>query len=288
MKSVKTYDHVNKNDETLSFEIARTGDIYVRMVGKPDVPHRHNYYTLIISKYARGKHIIDFKEYSLSNNTVFFVSPGQVHQIIEEKKPKGYVILFSDTFLVKNSISKSFINNLNLFREFGDSPPLELNNSTITKIWNYAQEIETIHQSDSVFKYESIGALLKLILIECNKNCDLPQIEVSETDRSSSVMYEFKSLIETNFSEWHSTSKYASELNITADYLNRLVKMQSGKTAKEHIQSRIIVEAKRLLYFSELSNKEIAFELGFTEPGNFSAFFKKCTGISPTQFVREN
>ncbi|MBL4708824.1 MAG: helix-turn-helix domain-containing protein, partial [Flavobacteriales bacterium] len=57
--------------------------------------------------------------------------------------------------------------------------------------------------------------------------------------------------------------------------------------AKEYIQSRIITEAKRLLYFSKLSNKQIGYELGFGEPANFSAFFKKCTGFSPSNFLQK-
>jgi AraC-like DNA-binding protein len=60
--------------------------------------------------------------------------------------------------------------------------------------------------------------------------------------------------------------------------------LQTGKTAKEHIQARIALEAKRLLHFSDLSVKEIGFQLGFPEPANFSAFFKKCTGSSPSNF----
>ncbi len=57
-----------------------------------------------------------------------------------------------------------------------------------------------------------------------------------------------------------------------------------GKTSKELIQSRISIEAKRMLYFSDLSIKEIGYELGFSEPANFSAFFKNCTGMSPSTF----
>jgi AraC-like DNA-binding protein len=63
-----------------------------------------------------------------------------------------------------------------------------------------------------------------------------------------------------------------------------VVKSLSGKTAKDFIQSRIIIEAKRMLYFTELSLKEIGYQLGFSEPANFSAFFKKSTGKSPSLF----
>ncbi|MEN8958192.1 MAG: helix-turn-helix domain-containing protein [Flavobacteriales bacterium] len=59
-----------------------------------------------------------------------------------------------------------------------------------------------------------------------------------------------------------------------------------GKTAKDYIQARIITEAKRLLYFTNLSNKEIGYELGFNEPANFSAFFKKNTEVSPSKFKK--
>ncbi len=85
------------------------------------------------------------------------------------------------------------------------------------------------------------------------------------------------------YSEWHLTTDYATELNVTPDYLNRVIKSLTGKTAKEFIQARIITEAKRLLYFSEMSAKEIGYNLGFSEPANFSAFFKKNTGFSPSK-----
>ena len=89
-----------------------------------------------------------------------------------------------------------------------------------------------------------------------------------------------------DYKKEHSTSYYANALYITPDHLNRTFKSKTGTTAKDYIQSRIITEAKRLLYFSDLANKEIAYELGFNEPGNFSAFFKKHTQLSPSNFKK--
>ena len=93
-------------------------------------------------------------------------------------------------------------------------------------------------------------------------------------------------LIEENYSNWHSVKEYAEHLNVTADHLNRVIKSLTGKTAKEQLLSKIILESKRMMYFSDLNLKQIGYELGFSEPANFSAYFKKYTGLSPTEFKK--
>ena len=130
----------------------------------------------------------------------------------------------------------------------------------------------------------SIGAFLKLLLIECNNICAINPLDSGIDSTGNFTLKAFKNLVNDSYKKEHSTSYYAEKLHITPDHLNRIVKTSIGKTAKEYIQTRIITAAKRLLYFSDLSNKEVGFELGFSEPANFSAFFKKYTSLSPTQF----
>ena len=284
LDSVKTYEQVNREDDSFSFRISKTESIYEKHGGKPDVPHRHNFYTVLIINKAKGTHSIDFNDYPLGNNQIFFISPGQVHQMREDEAAVGYSMVFSSQFLIKNNIAFSFIKDLHLFNEFGQSPPLTLSQEEIDKINAYAEDIFKLHHSEQAFKYDAIGSLLKLILIQCNNVCSLPNDFNQDLGSKNSTLVKFKDLVNIHHKEWHATSNYAEELFITPDYLNRIVKSQTGKTAKEHIQSRIIVAAKRLLYFSELSNKEIGFELGFSEPANFSAFFKHAEGQSPSQF----
>jgi len=85
-------------------------------------------------------------------------------------------------------------------------------------------------------------------------------------------------LLEKNYSQWHQVNTYAMQLNITPDYLNNVIKSSIGKTAKELIVQRIIMEAKRLGLHTVLSLKEIAFALGFEDPSHFSKFYKNETG----------
>jgi len=284
MSAVKIYQNVNSKNEGASFEIARMEDIYTRRNGKVDEPHRHNFYTVLIIDSARGIHNIDFNTYELADRQIFFVAPGQVHQVIETEKSLGFVMTFSNQFLLENSIPISFIDSLNLFQNYGQSPPLMPEDDPFEVIKGFTKEIYRLFQSDSGMKALSIGSFLKLLLIECNNICSINPIESDIDTTGDNLIRSFKKAVDLNYKNEHSTSYYANGLYITPDHLNRTIKAKMGTTAKDYIQARIITEAKRLLYFTDLSTKEIGYELGFNEPANFSAFFKKHTKLSPLNF----
>jgi AraC-like DNA-binding protein len=289
MNSLKTHNKVNSEKDVASFGISKMEDIYVKRIGKTDEPHRHNYFTVLIIKQAKGFHKIDFNSYELAQQQIFFVAPGQVHQLIETEKPVGFVMTFSNQFLIENSIPLAFISSLKLFQIYGQTPPLLPNKKQFDIIEYFSNTIFDLFTSNAQMKNLSIGAYLKLLLIECNNICSINPIETYIDSSVDNLIRKFKELVDTTYRAEHSTSYYANELHITPDHLNRTVKSKIGKTAKEYIQSRIITEAKRLLYFTDSNSKEIGYELGFNEPANFSAFFKKHTQLSPSNFKkREN
>ncbi|MXV37092.1 helix-turn-helix domain-containing protein [Flavobacteriaceae bacterium Ap0902] len=286
MESLKTYTKVNKRENSIHFGISKMEDIYIKREGKKDVPHRHKYYTILIIKHGNGEHKIDFTSYPLGKHQIFFVAPGQVHQVIENEKTLGFSIAFSNQFLIENSISLSFIENLNLFNNYGQSPPLNPKDTQFEAINGFAEKIFELYTGNAPMRFLSIGAFLKLLLIQCNNICTLHPIEPETNLTVNQIIKNFKEQVDQYYKEEHSTSFYAEKLNITPDYLNRKIKEKIGTTAKDYIQSRIITEAKRLLYFTDLSNKEIAYDLGFNEPSNFSNFFKKHTHSSPSNFKK--
>jgi AraC family transcriptional activator of pobA len=284
MKPVKTYANVNKEDLLSNFSISRMEDIYERHQGLVDEPHRHKYYTVLIVRKAKGLHKIDFNSYPLSDRQVYFVSPGQVHQVIEDQKSEGFALTFSTDFLIQNSIPLAFISDLNLFQNYGQSPPILPGELAFRKINTFALEVFQLFHSNQNSKFLSIGAYLKLILIECSNLCTLDHKD--RENGKSDFIRKFKTAVDEHYKEEHSSSFYAQLLSITPDHLNRIVKAKLGRTTKEYIQARITIEAKRLLYFTDLTNKEIGYELGFNQPANFSAFFKKCTKLSPSDFKK--
>jgi len=198
----------------------------------------------------------------------------------------GFSITFSHDFLLHNSIPLQFIQNLNLFNEFGDAPPLQAQGEDFDEILSFGEQLLQKKEVNNSFSFEAQGALLKLLLIKCNHLCDIDNSSAAQ-DQGNNLFMRYKDLINVNYHHWHNVSQYSSALHVSADYLNRISKTLSGKTAKEHIQGRIILAAKRMIYFSDLSHKEMAFELGFSEPSNFSSFFKKCTNYSPSEFKKK-
>src|SRR5690554_4562585 len=286
MNQVKTYQKVNSDDKKVSFGISKMEDIYTKRNGRVDEPHRHNFYTVLIIKKAKGQHKIDFNTYKLANRQVFFVAPGQVHQVVETEKSLGFAMTFSNQFLIENSIPISFIESLNLFQNYGQSPPLLPSIEQFNTIEQFAENIYSLFNSDTNMKGLSIGAFLKLLLIACNNICSINPIESDVDTSGDNLIRAFKKAVEKNYKKEHSTTFYANGLFITPDHLNRTFKARTGKTAKEYIQARIITEAKRLLYFTDSTTKEIAYSLGFSEPANFSAFFKNNTQVSPSHFKK--
>ena len=268
------------NNEKVFFAFRTMSENYNRTGGKPDIPHKHDFYTVILVRKALGSHFIDFAEFKMNSQTVFFVSPGQVHQIvIESSDPEGDILMFNDEFLSQNYISEQFITNLGLFSCGTGTPPIDLPFIVFEKLSSLSLEIKEAFGVDSSFKFDSIAALLKLFLIECNKLAIHPKDENPQTIQSGRpIVSMFKELINKHYSQWHKVAEYATAMSISPDYLNNVIKSNLGKTAKEMIFQRIVLEAKRMGLHTGLTNKEISYHLGFDDPSHFSKFFKNETG----------
>jgi len=221
MNTVKTYQEVNSENQNVHFGISKMEATYTKRNGKVDEPHRHNYYTVLIINKAKGQHKIDFNTYDLSNKQIFFVAPGQVHQVIETETPLGFALTFSTQFLVKNAIPLSFIASLNLFQNYGQSPPLIPSKKEFDDIEEFTKNIFSLFNSDAKMKNLSIGAFLKLLLIACNNICAINPIESDIDSPGDNLIRAFKSLVDNNYKKEHSTKHYATQLHITPDHLNR-------------------------------------------------------------------
>lgn len=281
---IKTYSLVDNNSQPIDFKLQSMEQIEERMAGLVDSPHRHDYYTIILIENGVGKHFVDFKEYEITAKSIYFIYPGQVHQVVTKAMPKGWVITFTNEFLVKHSISEQLINDVYLYNNFGESPPLPLHEHEVEAYNDLISQLRNLNHG-SAYSEDAKGSLLKLFLIKSHSLCTLSKsVHLQAIEPGSPIFKEFKNYIDKYFSNKHKVNDYANMLAVTSDYLNKVVKSLTGKSAKEYIQNRIMLEAKRTLLFTDLTNKELSYQLGFEEPAHFSNFFKRYSGVSPNDF----
>jgi AraC family transcriptional regulator, transcriptional activator of pobA len=285
-QEIKTYQLSEKSNFSPHFSFKKLEDLYSRLDGKrSNAPHRHNYYNIYYIEKGKGTHVVDFMEYEIEDNQLYFVLPGQMHRLVFEELPVGRIISFTEEFLITNAIPDYLINDIYLFDEYGQSPPLPIHENSLSVYQNLFAQIEFFSSSIEKYTMEAVGALVKLLLIQCNNHCSLNKSDNPQfLETTNHILRNFKQLLNKHYAESHMVNDYADKLAVTPDYLNKTVKSITGKSAKEHIQSKLIVEAKRSLLFSGLSGKELAYTLGFEESAHFNNFFKKNTGLTPTEF----
>lgn len=106
--------------------------------------------------------------------------------------------------------------------------------------------------------------------------------------RAEQVTKSFREILAEHFKAWKRPAAYAEKLNLSPAYLNECVKVTTGQPVSYHIQQRVILEAKRLIYHTSQSLKEIAADLGYDDYPYFSRLFTKVTGLSPVSFRQKN
>lgn len=273
---------VNKHFHYDALEnIFLTNEANQELVAKP---HRHDYFSIFWILEGEGYHNIEFNKIKLEKNQIYLIQPGQMHyfDIEEDKLPllKGHAILFSPDFLESYGIPLSFRNGLLPYLINGKVVVTTPNKKDIKKLSYLVGEMIEELNADYLLKMEQLSALIKSFLIinfRIEGNLDSHEIKI-ENPKQNEIVERFFKHLEKNYTELHKVSDYADLLSLTPNYLNEVIKANTGKSPKEIIQDRIILQAKRFIAYTDNTLKEIAFQLGFSEPTHFSKFFKSYTG----------
>lgn len=253
----------------------------------PESPHRHDHFTIMLVKNAEGSHQVDFQQYDFAPNMVFFISPEQIHHVhIEQGIPDGQVLMFTPDFLLQYSILPERLSDLDLFFNCDEAKPLHLSAEQMKALQLFLSKIAAENATENVYRWEAVGAWLKLLLLELRRmKSTLQQENIRWDKRKAEIVRQFKHDVEAHFREWHQVQQFAEAQNLSSNYLNEVIKAETGTSAKDFIQNRLLLEAKRLAQYSDLSAKQIAFALGYEDVAQFSKFFKKGEGVAFSLYV---
>ncbi len=247
--------------------------------------HKHTFYEILWNEKGISKQTIDYKEYEVLPNSLFFISPNQVHQFEEWKPLKGGTILFTEDFFLLNHNNKDRLFELSFLDNFYANPGIQLNKKDFIDI---KQTIHLIAEEQKrKDKSQTITQSLLHVLLEQVQRCIDTDTEKPISKKYLVIFKQFKNLLDKYFAENKTANFFAEQLHITAHHLNLVTKNVTGKTASEVIRARSILEAKRLLTFTDHTVFEIAYQLNYTDSSYFAKTFKAETKQSPIAFKKE-
>jgi len=239
-------------------------------------PHRHNFHQVLIFYKGGGTHDIDFTTYKAKKYTVHFVASNNVHLVLRSKGSSGCSLLFSNDYFDNDFIGKLPFSKTN--------PVLQLKESAFKML---AQSLDGI-KKEYLGKQEGyeniIRAYMQVLMLHLLREYRNLYPEEKEKDTRPELVNRFMQLLEKYYANHYNVEQYANELHISPKHLIEICKKRTGKTPLQHIREYTIREAKKLLYHTALSIKEIAFRLNFNDPANFSKYFKAATSYTPAEY----
>jgi len=253
-----------------------------------DHVQRNNYYSLIWVKEGEGKVKADFAEYDFNKNSLFAFSHYQPF-MFAARNIKGLAIHFHPDFFCIHKHQTEVACSGVLFNNIYQPPYISISDVSASSLDILVEQMKGEMKNTALAQYEILVSYLKIFLITTSrlKAEQQPEaLEVMSDLKEPFILQTLKDAIEKDFKKKHSASDYAETLNISAKALAKITKGYFNKTITELISERIIIEAKRELYLTKKTIKEIAYELGYDDEHYFSRFFKTNADISP-QVYRE-
>lgn len=245
------------------------------------LPHRKAHYLLVFTKQATGRHWVDAVPYVRQNHALYFSDPSQV-LVKEEPTPFwGTRLTFTDEFLALQP--NAALRHLPLLANPQNGHELRLTPADEAVVDDLLAQLAAEHHRPGEWQHALLSAYLTALLTYLSR-LYTEQFPGGEPSADQRLLRTYRASIETHYRERHEVAAYAELLHISAGHLSEVVKAQSGRSAIKHLHERLVLEAKRLLFYTPQSLKEIAFDLGFAEPSYFNRFFKRETGLTPAEY----
>ena len=230
----------------------------------------------------------NLQEFRLKKDSLFIFSPKHILQVQSNNRFKAHLIVIAPDFLKRINIDTKRM--MPLFLQFGSLPCLELTHAESQSLRSFISMVEQeLKGSETDFSSEIIGGLIAATIykvgdILTHYLTEHPEVDSPIHNRAEEYFRQFTELLGEHYKHERSVGFYARQLCITPKYLTTLIKRISGKSVSEWIDNYVILEAKTLLKYSNMSVQEIAYYLNFPNQSFFGSYFKRNAGMSPSQY----
>ncbi len=233
---------------------------------------------------------VDFTAYETQNPTLLFINTNQYLDIQSANENKAFLIHYNRDFYCIQIHDEEVACDGLLFNNIFENPTVDLQGDELQTISQlFAQISDELHVRDRSSE-EMIRTYLKQIIIRATRqwkkqNLQNEKLDLVSTDQD--FFRNFSRLVNIHYKEKHSVADYADLLNLAPKTLSNKFHKLNLENPNEMIKNRIVLEAKRLLLYSELTIKEIAFQLGYEDPAYFNRTFTQKSGKTPAAFRKE-
>ena len=230
----------------------------------------------------------NLQEFRLKKDSLFIFSPKHILQVQSNNRFKAHLIVIAPDFLKRINIDTKRM--MPLFLQFGSLPCMELTHAESQSLRSFISMVEQeLKGSETDFSSEIIGGLIAATIykvgdILTHYLTEHPEVDSPIHNRAEEYFRQFTELLGEHYKHERSVGFYARQLCITPKYLTTLIKRISGKSVSEWIDNYVILEAKTLLKYSNMSVQEISYQLNFPNQSFFGCYFKRLTGMSPSQY----
>ena len=230
----------------------------------------------------------NLQEFRLKKDSLFIFSPKHILQVQSNNRFKAHLIVIAPDFLKRINIDTKRM--MPLFLQFGSLPCMELTHAESQSLRSFISMVEQeLKGSETDFSSEIIGGLIAATIykvgdILTHYLTEHPEVDSPIHNRAEEYFRQFTELLGEHYKHERSVGFYARQLCITHKYLTTLIKRISGKSVSEWIDNYVILEAKTLLKYSNMSVQEIAYYLNFPNQSFFGSYFKRNAGMSPSQY----
>jgi len=247
--------------------------------------HRHTFYEIVYVDAGVGTHIIDFEAFPVRPATLYFLRPGQVHLWNYRSQPTGYLLVFTEEFLLTRPSREDLSRDVALFTALADVAELQLDAAQASWFVMTLKDIVREYQGAEDDHKSVLQAYVHVLLARAGRlvSSACPRQHIS---RSSLLVRQFNDLVTHRVQVEQSVRAFSDQLGVTPSHLADIVKGLTGRTPSEIIRGARIVEAKRLLEYTEKTVAQIAYDLGFKDTAYFGRFFKRESGVTPGEFRR--
>lgn len=248
----------------------------------------------IIGVGTEGETSVSFNlhEFRLKKDSMFIFTPKNILQVNSQQYFKADVIAISPDFMRRINIDIK--NMMPLFLKFVENPTLALTPEESRSMRGMIAQIERETRGpETHFSFDIVSGLIAATIykvgdIMYHYLAEHPEGQNNSHNRAGEYFKQFTHLLGEHFREERSVGFYARQLCITPKYLTTLIKRISGQSVSEWIDNYVILEAKTLLKYSTMSIQEIAYYLNFPNQSFFGSYFKRNTGMSPSQYKAQN